>query len=552
MARLAAALLMVLAACTAGGADTTSAPASSEGLAGTTASGGASTVESSNGMTCWTAAPGGGSDTISFVDQTEVFGLVDPLLGMYGHAAVWGDIDGDHRPDLFVGTFADREDAEYQMRGATGRAPDRLLLAGDSAFSQDQALPDMFSRTSGGAVADLDNDGDLDLVVSRNWDDDMTEAPWTGVLRNDDGTLVPAGEGLPTTGFGGRSVGVLDYDADGMADLFIANDEGGSVLLRNEGGLAFSDATAAAGLPTDVSGLGVGIADLTGDRRADIFVAGANRLFVSDAASGFREADSAVFQWQVFGDEDLITGVSIADVNRDGMLDLAIGHHYNSTVDDGALVPVRLYLNRGTDGSANPTFEDVTDAAGLTGLPTKAPHIELNDFDNDGWPDILTTASAGDGTAPAIFRSEGGDMPTFAPPAGVGSLQYWVAGPTGDVDRDGRLDVFLVEFEPSLPSLLLVNESASGHWLEVSVGPEHGFGIGWRVDVYPAGSEELLGAREITVTQGYSAGVAPIAHFGLGDEETVDVVLTPPGGGDVVNLEAVAADQHLRFPAGCG
>ncbi len=61
----------------------------------------------------------------------------------------------------------------------------------------------------------------------------------------------------------------------------------------------------------------------------------------------------------------------------------------------------------------------------------------------------------------------------------------------------------------------------------------------------------LLGAREITTTQGYSSGVAPVAHFGLGDHEQVDVRLNPPGDGEVVVLEGVAGDQHVRYPGGC-
>lgn len=547
--RVGVGLLLLVAACTGGGetGGSTDGPGGSVPVS-TEGTGGSSPVtpaETGN-LTCWTALPGGGESTISFSDQTEAMGLVAPLVGMYGHAAVWGDFTGDHRPDLFMGTFADREPSIYQVRGADGAAPDRLLLAEDGAFTLDDRLADMFARTSGGAVADLDNDGDLDLVVSRNFDDDMPAAPGVQVLRNDDGALIPTTDsGLPVQ-LGGRSVGVLDFDLDGMLDLFVTSDDGGSVLLRNEGGLVFADATAAVGLPGDIFGLGVATGDVSGDGLQDIFVAGSNRLFVSNGSGSFVAADSSVFTWQFFGEEDLISGASIADVNRDGLLDIAVGHHFNSTVDEGARVPVRLYLNRGDSG-----FEDVTEAAGLVGLPTKGPHVELNDMDNDGWPDLVTTASAADGTRPAIFHHQGlsGDIPNFSTPDGLGNPQYWVAGPSADVDRDGRLDLFLVEFDPSLPSLLMRNEAASGHWLEVAVGPEHGFGIGWRVEVYEPGGA-LIGAREITVTQGYSAGVAPIAHFGLGDFQEVEVRLVAPGG-EPIDLPAVPADQHLRYPAGC-
>ena len=548
---IAVAALVALAACTSGSGQGAIATSGTGTEPEETSQGTAGTVTEGGELSCWTAAPADGEAAIGFSDQTEALGMVSPLVGMYGHAGVWGDFNGDERPDLFMGTFADRDTEIYQARGADGPAPDQLLLSSDASFAADESLPDMFARTSGGTTADLDRDGDFDLVVSRNWDDDQPSAPGTQVLRNDGGTLVPAGSGLPTQ-LGGRSVAAMDYDLDGLLDLFLTADEGGSVLLRNEGDLVFTDVTAAAGLPQDIVGLGVAVGDVTGDRRQDIFVAGANQLFVADGES-FSQTDSSVFAWPPIGEEDLVTGASMADVNRDGLLDIAVGHHFNSTVDGGATVPVRLFLNRG-----EAQFEEVTEAAGLVGLPTKGPHVELNDMDNDGWPDLIVTASAADGTRPAVFRHTGleGDIPTFSVPEGLGSPQYWVAGPTADIDRDGRLDVFLVEFDPALPSLMLRNESGSGHWLEVSVGHEFGSGIGWRVEVYEAGAagdvSALVGAREITTTQGYSSGVAPVAHFGLGDTDRVDVRLVAPGESDPVVIEDVVVDQRLRYPAGCG
>ncbi len=511
-------------------------------------------------LECYAAPPGSGPAEPVFSDVTEVHGLVAPLLGMHGHAAAWGDVDDDGHLDLFVGTFADREAERYRERGAEGPSPDRMLLGGETGFTVDEDFPHIFARSSGAAFADLDGDGDLDLVVSRNYDDDDPNGRGSDIFRNDERVFTAVADaGLPRE-LGGRSVGVLDFDGDGLPDLFQAEDRwsgGGSILLRNLGGLRFADATAEAGLPTDVHGLGVGVADLSGDGLQDIFVAGSNRLFVARGDGGFREVDAQVFRWEVFGEEDDVSGVAIGDVNRDGRLDVVVGHHYNSTVEDGTRVPVRLYLNRGSDPSGTPRFEDVTEEAGLVGLPTKAPHVELNDLDNDGWPDILTTASAAEGTQPAIFRHLGlaGDVPRFSTPEGLGSHQYWVAGPSADVDMDGRLDIFLVEWEPSLPSLLLRNETGSGHWLEVSIGPELGFGLGWRVEVYRPGAlrdpEALVGAREITFSQGYSAGAAPFAHFGLGSLESADIRLVGPEGTEPIELQQVPADRHLRVPAGC-
>lgn len=200
-------------------------------------------------------------------------------------------------------------------------------------------------------------------------------------------------------------------------------------------------------------------------------------------------------------------------------------------------------------------FEESTNESGLGSLPTKAPHVEVVDLDNDGWPDILTTASAEEGESVAVFHHRGleSGVPRFETPAGMGHPQYWVAGPTADVDRDGRLDVFLVEWEPSLPSRLLRNTSTSGHWLEVSVAGAN-TGVGSTVTVFPAGAlagpEAAMGFQEIGVGVGYGAGRQPFAHFGLGEVDQVDIVIESPNG-ERSELLGVAADQHLRWPNGC-
>ncbi|HEX6219878.1 MAG TPA: CRTAC1 family protein [Acidimicrobiia bacterium] len=531
---------LLLTACTASG--TVGPPSTEREAAPTTTAGGG---EETTSLTCWTAPGGAGRGPIEFSDVTDSVNLVDPLTGMHGHAAIWTDVDGDDLADIYFGTYAHSPPEVYRERGAEGPSPDRLLISSGDVFVVDSSLPEEFSRSSGGAPVDLDADGDLDLVVTRNIKDPDLGQPPTSIFENDGGSLTSADSGI-TGQLGGRSLGVLDYDGDGRLDLFIAEDRwagGSSVLLRNEGGSNFTDVTADAGIPDDVHGLGIAVADFDIDGLADIFVAGSNRLFLSAGRGTFVEGPSETFVWETFGDEDDVAGASVADVNRDGLLDLAVGHHYNSTVDNDITVAVRLYLNEGGG-----EFRDVTEEAGLIPLPTKAPHVELNDFDNDGWPDLLT--SAPDDEGPAVFRHTGLEdgIPRFEAPTGLEDDRYWVAAPTADYDRDGRLDVFLVEWEPALPSLLLRNETESGNWLEVSVDQPGSHGIGWRVEVFDG--DDLIGAREITVTQGYSAGVLPIAHFGLGDADQVTVRLTPPGA-DPIDLTDIAANQHIRWPDGC-
>lgn len=509
------------------------------------------------GLSCWEAPIEASDGGIALVDATEAFGLVDPLTGIMGHAAAWGDVNGDLVVDLFAGTFANRPVEKYQVRGADGPGPDRVLLGGAAGFV-DLGIDADLGRTSGAVFADLDLDGDLDLVVSRNPQPgrERGDAPST-VYRNEAGTLVEvAGAGLDPL-LGGRSIGVLDIDQDRLPDLILVEDRwtgGSTAVYRNLGDLRFEDATRRFGFPSDVHGLGIATADLNGDRLTDVVIGGSNRVFVG-TGDGLDEVEGAIDDWETFGNEDDVAGVSIADVNRDTLPDLVLGHHFNSTISQGSTVSVRLYLNRTEGGSVR--FEDVTERAGLIGLPTKAPHVEFADLDNDGHIDILTSASAAGGTLPAVFRNtgRGGDIPTFESPPGLGSAQYWVAMPTADVDRDGRLDAIGIEWEPSLASPLFHNTSPSGHWLEVAVDESLGGGPGTVVAVYEEGGAgdpaRLLGVREISVSQGYSAGNEAVAHFGLGMRTAVDVVVVPPLGFAEITERSVAGDRRLRFPYGC-
>lgn len=503
---------------------------------------------------------------ISFSDVSVPAGLEEPLLGMRAHAAAWGDVNGDGWEDLFVGTFADRPEGEYMVRGATGPSPDRLLLGGPAGFVPAAGFPEMFGRTSGAAFVDLDNDGDLDLVVSRNFRPKERGNTPTQVLRNDGGTFAIAG--ALVTDLGGRSIGVLDYDGDGLLDLFVAEDRwsgGSSALLRNLGGLQFADVTAAAGLPSDVHGLGVGTGDLNADSWPDLVVAGSvpgkdpgvargARLFLNTASGGFREVDNSVFTWDTYGPEDDVAGVALGDVNRDGRPDIVLGQHYGSTLSQARSVPVHLYLHRGLSAGGDPIFEDVTAASGLAPVQTKAPHVEIADLDNDGWPDILATASSEQGASAGVFQnlgSQGGD-PAFASPEGLGSAHYWPVGATADANRDGLLDVFLAEWSPGLPSVLLQNATAGAHWVSVSVAPA-AVSIGSVVEVYRAGQmgdpAGLLGLREITATTGYGGGVPAVAHVGLGDVTLVDIRVRLPHGQGLIESAGVPTDQELQLTA---
>jgi hypothetical protein len=531
--------------------------------------------------------------SFTFRDVTEETGLWPHVSGIAGHGAGWGDVDGSGFPSLYVGTFGD---APY------GSKPHQFFRNIKGKFKlDDQKHLQIVGRASGAVFADFDNDGQLDLYVSNHAIDGKPykmphfSTP-NSLFRNAGGGKfndVSAGAGCCPTDFPARSVAVLDFDGDGLLDLlvgecFFQGGKGRSRLFRNLGGMKFKDVTQQVGLPEKMTGFGVAAGDLNGDGRPDIFLAGrygGNRLFLNDGAGRFRElpASHADFSWK-YSDtpDDTPCGVCFGDVNRDGLLDIVIGQHFDRPWNKGG-VPVRMYVNRGIGADKLPRFEDVTEMVGLVPLPMKAPHVELQDFDNDGWPDLYVSIVqfAAGKPHPVIFKHQGmkdglprfqadalsvNDFPT-AEDRGLADLGkffdkmvrekkvvYMASGPSADYDRDGKIDMFLPNWWVALRSPLLRNETPGGNWLQVAVQGGKGvnrMGVGARVRIYEPGKlgqpAALLGAREIAVGFGYGSGQEAIAHFGLGKFDQCDIEVLLPHGKGKLERKRVQANQRVTI-----
>lgn len=452
---------------------------------------------------------------MTLVDVAGDLGLDDLLVGVRGHAVAAGDVDGNGWIDLIVGGFADRPAETYRERGAAGAAPDRILLGGPDGFTEGPSLG--WGRTSGAVAADLDGDGDEDVVLARNHRDgnrnDEVELDGTLVFRNDGDTWQPVG--LPVEAMSARAAVPIDVDDDGDLDLVVVEDRygaGSTRVLRNEGDLSFVDATDDVGLPDDVAGFGAVAADFDGDGATDLFVAGSNRLFAGGEGR-LSEVDADVFAWPREGDEDDVTGVTAADVDADGDLDLVLGPHFNSVLEGAPAQPIRLFRNDG--GLA---FTEVTEEAGLTGLPTKSPHVDAVDVDQDGIVDLVTTASTVDG-GPVWFRGLGVEngVPRFERVGEPGPAQYWVTGTSADLDRDGRVEIVVLEWEPALPARVWLPTGEVGHWVAVTAP------LGSTVEVFADGS--LVGSGIAGGAQGYAGGASTQVRVGVGAVERVDVAV---------------------------
>jgi enediyne biosynthesis protein E4 len=502
------------------------------------------------------------SAQIEFTDVTRAAGLLHPLAGLMGHGGALGDFDGDNRLDIFVGGFSDRPNAEYAPVGQP--VPNRLFRnLGNGRFEWLKNSPvEAFGRTSGAVFADLDNSGTLELYVANNAraktaaaDREPQRSAKTlrsQLFRNDAGKFVDISResgACPDSLLSARNVGVLDYDGDGLLDLFIVEDKftprPRSVLLRNLGKLKFRDVTSEAGLPEDIYGLGLAVGDLNDDGKPDFLVGHSNRLFLSQPGNRFREAHelSSVFAHQPRHSEDWACGVAFGDLNRDGRLDIVIAAHSTAARN-------RVFLHHGVqDGAVR--FREVTAEVGLADVvPVRCPHVEIQDFDNDGLPDIYLSAGwlDNDTFTPLVFRNTGvsNGLPRFVPPRPIKvPMHYYPAGPSGDFDGDGRMDLLLVNWFSNNHSRLLRNVSPPRNWCEVQVRGKrmNRSGIGAKVTVFTSGGKQI-GYQEISTGYGYASGQPAVAHFGLAAESTVNVRVTLPGG-RTISRNDVRANQRL-------
>lgn len=528
-----------------------------------------------------------------FRDVAQEAGILPTLAGIHGHGAGWGDIDGDGWIDLYAATFH------------TGGFPNFLLRNEEGKFELvPQEAVRISQRATGVMLADLDNDGDNDLYVASMPAPaggrlaERTGHPLDGcsLFRNDGGgkfTNISKDNGACPAAFGGRSVAVLDYDGDGLLDLLVGEDPfsgyngsetTSSRLFHNLGDLKFKDVSREVGLPEGIPGLGVAAADVNNDSYPDFFLAanGANRLFLNDGHGKFTEAPGTreVFDWPESKGDDMVCGVTFGDVNRDGLLDVVLGQHFSTPW----LKPVanRLYINKGIEGGI-PRFEDVTEKVGLVPLPMKAPHVELQDLDNDGLLDLSTSLVflADGGHHPVIFHNDGieNGLPKFSQTAlsandfpnaedlaikrsgaffekmiEEGKVIYMAPGPSADFDNDGRLDFFLPNWWEESGSLLLHNETPGGHWLQVQLEMPEGInrtGIGSRINVHPAGklgdAQSLIVAKEMSQGFGYASGQPAITHLGLGKNESVDLEIVLPCGKGKFQQRGVTANQRITL-----
>ena len=424
------------------------------------------------------------------------------VVPTYGsHAVAWADYDGDGRDDLLI---AGDVGAQHLLRnlGAGKFVDDTPAIVNDAGYVISPAW------------GDFDGDGLPDLALA------CLDGPGLLALNEVGGAfadVTPAELQSPSPA---TAADWADYDGDGDLDLFVGRgDDAGDLLLRNDGSLTFTDASADLGLlPGDTRG--ATWADLDNDRDPELVLARNDRLVLlrNDGGLMVDVSDSLPNITRSF------SSVAAGDYDNDGDLDL-----YAATRQGGNV----LLRNAGKLDFRNAT-------GGPAGSTRNTRAATFADHDNDGWLDLYL---ANVQSADQLLRGTGGGNFTDAtrPPLGAAGASYSAAW--ADADLDGDLDLYVGVHEGD--DLFYLNQATHGHhWLQVDLhqwGPNPA-AVGAHIRCR-AGSLRQL--REVGTDEAYMSQGSLTAEFGLGAAVTVDTLEVRWLDGGVTILTDVAADSRL-------
>ncbi|HVV46865.1 MAG TPA: CRTAC1 family protein [Bryobacteraceae bacterium] len=507
---------------------------------------------------------------LSFRLRNGAQGKFHQIELMAGGVAAF-DFDGDGCTDLFFANGAPipslhKSGPEFWNRLYRNRCDGTFVDVTEKSGLAGQGY------SIAAAAADYDNDGRVDLFVAGVHGNTLYRNRGGGVFEDVTGRAGIVADPWSV------SAGWFDYDNDGWLDLFVANyvawdaasePECGEPaarfychpnkypglpnrLYRNNHDGTFTDVSAASGISRHIGkGMGVAFADFDGDGFTDVFVANdsvRNFLFRNRGDGTFEE--SGIEAGVAFRDDGAPIagmGVDFRDFDSDGHPDLVV----SGMINDGFL----LFRNLG----ARKLFENAGQRSGLLAGTRQMTGWSLGmyDFDNDGWRDLFFAAShfpALDrylGRAPAlpnrVFRNiDGRRFEDVSKQAGADFQQpgMYHGAAFADFDNDGRIDAVVTTLDGGVRLFRNVTEPA-GHWLAIRLRGHKANrqGLGATIHVTLAGGKQLYG--EATTAVGYASSSEPLVRFGLGPENSAQLVEVRWPGGKKQVIHNITADRVI-------
>ncbi len=502
--------------------------------------------------------------------------------GAIGTGIAAGDVDGDGMTDIYVvnkngANKLYRQVSDFQFEDITEAA----------------GVPGGNTWGTGASLADVDNDGDLDLYVCH------FNSPNLLYINNGSGQFEEIGQQAGVDLVSGSVVGTFDdYDHDGDLDLFVLTNVLDAIaqpmgepdyLFQNNGDGTFTNVTEKSGIESlNEKGHSATWWDSNEDGWMDLYISndfeGFDHMYRNNGDGTFTDTKEEQLPHTPW----FSMGADYADINNDGLFDffaadMASTTHFKAKVamgDMGGLVDYMdtlvtpqymvnsVYINSGTERfmeGARLLHVNSTDW-------TWSPRFE--DLDNDGWVDLHVTNGMVRSFTDSDMRNRAKKMRSKTQVVGMvkqspvmeeSNLTFrntgdWEFKKVGDewglkhegvsfgsaivdLDRDGDMDIIYSNFQNEV-SLYKNNTQANSVIIELKGTESNSHGVGARLFAY---TNTGVQSRTISVVRGVLSSSEALAHFGLGETEVLEKLEIKWPSGKLQVFENLPANRHYTI-----
>jgi hypothetical protein len=416
------------------------------------------------------------------------------------------------------------------------------------------------SKVWGMAVADVDHNGWKDVATGVNGAIYLVKLSWTGSTIAAVSTPLSGNYFVQNITFG-------DFNNDGWADLEVCDDNDYAKVYQNNSGTltvtttlintninAGSNYTNCGGNdPYDSGNYGSVWTDFDNDGDLDLYIAhcrqctGSNtdqrrrdRLFVNNGSNVYTE------QAQSYGievsDFKQTWTTSFGDIDNDGDLDIVMTNHG----ENGQILQ--------NDGTGH--FTDITATTGFTTPATDPIESYVEDFDNDGYIDILISGGGQPGSLSYfMYHNNGNSTFSLANLPFAATTNGMLSFATGDLNHDGKIDVFasygdVYNTPTGTDDVLYLNSTSnSNHFITFALtGTVSNVGaIGARATIYGPWGQQI---REVRAGESYGTSNSMQLHFGLGANTMVDSAVINWPSGLTTHFNVLNSDQFVTVVEG--